>query len=111
MFPKIFSVIVLYSCFVKSFVPYLLNNGDIGWCNDGDIRGFANKVSNSKPLSVGMKVKIKDSATKYCTGQTIPKHVKGKTYTVKKIGTAAYKDNVVLLKEIMSWVKRSDLEF
>lgn len=21
--------------------PYLLNNGDIGWCNDGDIRGYA----------------------------------------------------------------------
>jgi N-acetylmuramoyl-L-alanine amidase len=25
--------------------PYLLNNGAIGWCNDGDIRGIVNTVS------------------------------------------------------------------
>ena len=25
--------------------PYLLDNGRIGWCNDGDIRGFAEKTS------------------------------------------------------------------
>lgn len=25
--------------------PYLLENGDIGWCNDGDIRGYADQNS------------------------------------------------------------------
>ena len=88
--------------------PYLLNDGDIGWCNDGDIRGYANK--NTKTLSVGSKVKIKSSAKKYCTGQTIPKAVKGKTYTVAQISNKKYK-NGILLKEILSWVNRSDLEY
>lgn len=89
--------------------PYLLNNGNIGWCNDGDIRGKVETVS-SKVLTVGSKVKIKTTANKYCSGQTIPKSVKGKSYTVKQIGTAAYKDGV-LLTEILSWVKRSDLDY
>ena len=89
--------------------PYLLNEGDLGWCNDGDIRGLADKVSNTKPLSVGSKVKIKSSAKKYCTGQTISQSVKNKTYTVAQIGTKKYNYGI-LLKEIMSWVNRSDLE-
>jgi N-acetylmuramoyl-L-alanine amidase CwlA len=63
-----------------------------------------------KNLSVGTKVRIKSSATKYCTGQTIPGSVKKKTYTVKQIGTSRYPSGV-LLKEIASWVNRSDLEF
>lgn len=75
-------------------------------------------VSNNQPvskpvnknLSVGSKVKIKSSASKYSTGQTIPNSVKNRTYTVKQIGTNRY-PNGVLLKEIMSWVNRSDLEF
>lgn len=92
--------------------PYLLENGNIGWCNDGDIRGYAT-TSNTpakKNLYVGSKVKIKNSATKYCTGQTIPNSVKRKTYTVKQIGTNRYPSGI-LLKEIASWVNRSDLEF
>lgn len=63
-----------------------------------------------KTLSVGSKVKIKPSASKYCTGQNIPGSVKGKTYTVQQIGTKKY-PNGVLLKEIMSWVNKSDLEY
>ena len=92
--------------------PYLLNNGDIGWCNDGDIR----EVITDKPtpsnssLAVGKKVKIKQSAKTYCTGQGIPKSMKGRYYTVQQIGTQRYPSGV-LLKEIMSWVNRSDLEF
>lgn len=89
--------------------PYLLNNGDLGWCNDGDIRGLADKAVNNKPLVVGSKVKVKSSASKYCTGQTIPKTVKGKIYTVAQISSKKYK-NGILLKEILSWVNRSDLE-
>lgn len=88
--------------------PYLLNEGDIGWCNDGDIRGLAN--NNTKPLSVGSKVKIKSSAKRYCTGQSIPSSVKGKLYTIAQIGNKKYK-NGILLKEILSWVNRSDLEY
>ena len=70
----------------------------------------AAQTQTSKVLFVGMKVKIKSSAKKYCTGQTIPDKVKNKYYTVKQIGTPLYKDGV-LLKEIFSWVRRSDIEF
>lgn len=63
-----------------------------------------------KTLDVGSKVKVKDSASKYCTGQKIPGSVKGKTYTVQQIGTKKY-PNGVLLKEIISWVNKSDLEY
>lgn len=63
-----------------------------------------------KTLAVGSKVKVKDSASKYCTGQKIPGSVKGKTYTVQQIGTKKY-PNGVLLKEIISWVNKSDLEY
>ena len=27
--------------------PYLLENGNIGWCNDGDIRGYATKTTST----------------------------------------------------------------
>ncbi len=65
------------------------------------------KPTNKLP-SVGGKVKIKSTAKKYCTGQEIPKSVKGKTYTVKQIGTKKY-PNGLLLKEIVSWVNVSDV--
>ena len=68
------------------------------------------KPQTAKVLFVGMKVKIKSSAKTYCTGQTIPDKLKNKFYTVKQIGTPAHKDGV-LLKEIFSWVRRSDIEF
>lgn len=76
--------------------------------------GSAPAVSNPKPaaktLSVGSKVKIKSNASRYCTGQNIPGSIKGKSYTVQQIGTTKY-PNGVLLKEIVSWVNKSDLEF
>lgn len=62
----------------------------------------------SKLPSVGGKVKLKTTAKKYCTGQEIPKSVKGKTYTVKQIGTSLYPKGI-LLKEIVSWVNISDV--
>ena len=64
----------------------------------------------TKTLKAGTKVKIKSSATKYCSGQKIPNSVKKKTYTVMQVGTNKY-PNGVLLKEIMSWVNKSDLEY
>lgn len=67
----------------------------------------ANKPAAKLP-SVGCKVKIKSTAKKYCTGQEIPKSVKGKPYTVKQIGTSRYPKGL-LLKEIVSWVNVSDV--
>lgn len=66
--------------------------------------------STNKELSVGNKVKIKSSASKYCTGENIPGSIKGKTYTVQQIGTSKY-PNGILLKEIISWVDKNDLEY
>lgn len=63
-------------------------------------------TTTSTTIKVGDKVKVKSTATKYATGQTIPSWVKGKTYTVSKIDT---KNKRYLLKEITSWVKTSDV--
>src|SRR5690625_1380473 len=64
------------------------------------------KASSQAPkLSVGDKVKIKSSAKTYATGQTIPAWVKGQTHTIQQV-----KSDRVLLKEIVSWVKKSDVE-
>ena len=102
-------------------------NGDVKW---GKLKSGAGWISlnskyvstnlsastNTKPkpvqkkLVVGSKVKIKNAATKYCTGQSIPNSVKNKTYTVKQIGTKKY-PNGVLISEIMSWVNKSDLQY
>lgn len=56
-------------------------------------------------LKVGTKVKIKSTAKTYATGQTIPNWVKGKTYTVGQINS-----DRVLLSEIVSWVRKIDIE-
>lgn len=58
----------------------------------------------SVSVKVGDKVVIKNSASRYVTGQSIPASVKGKTYTVMQTRTGE-----VLLKEIMSWVKTTDI--
>lgn len=63
------------------------------------------KPGISKSIKIGDRVKIKPSANKYATGQTIPSWVKNKTYTIKQI-----KSDRVLLKEIVSWVFIRDLE-
>lgn len=78
--------------------------------NSGSAPTAQPKPQPAKTLSVGSKVKIKSSAAKYCTGQNIPKSVKCKPYTVQQIGHKKY-PNGVLLKEIVSWVNKSDLEY
>jgi len=60
--------------------------------------------NESPKLTVGDKVKVKSNASKYATGETIPTWVKGKTYTIQQI-----KSDKVLLKEIYSWVRKSDV--
>ena len=81
--------------------PYLLDNGDIGWVNDSCIV----TQSQGSTLKVGAKVKIKSSAIKYATGEKIPSWVKKKTHTIQKIS-----GEKVLLKEIVSWVYKKDVE-
>lgn len=51
--------------------PYLLNNGNLGWCNDGDIRGRGSIAGGSAPQSVTYTVQSGDTlsgiAAKYGT--------------------------------------------
>ena len=75
-----------------------------GWVNASDIAG-ASTAAASGSIEEGKTVKVKTSATKYATGQTIPSWVKSRKYTVQKID-----GDRALLKEITSWVKVSDLE-
>lgn len=72
--------------------------------------GQSTPAPAAKKLNVGSKVTIKSSAKKYCTGQTIPNWVKQKNHTVQQIGSSRY-PNGVLLKEIVSWVNKSDLNY
>lgn len=85
-----------------------------GWiCLD-----YTNKVSSgnvptqaqAKTFSKGQRVTLKTSANNYCTGQKIPSYIKGKTYTIMQVGSGNTHPNGVLLKEIMSWVYKSDVQ-
>lgn len=85
-----------------------------GWiCLD-----YTTKVSNGNVTTtntnttykVGQKVTLKTSASKYCTGQTIPNSIKGKTYTIMQVGSGNTHPNGVLLKEIYSWVYKTDIQ-
>lgn len=63
-----------------------------------------------KTFSKGQRVTLKTSANKYCTGQTIPNSIKGKTYTIMQVGSGNTHPDGVLLKEIYSWVYKSDIQ-
>lgn len=85
-----------------------------GWiCLD-----YTNKVSSGnistppqpKTFSKGQRVTLKTSANKYCTGQTIPNSIKGKIYTIMQVGSGNTHPDGVLLKEIYSWVYKSDVQ-
>lgn len=73
-------------------------------------------VKNSAPaaqvtsFSKGQRVTLKTSASKYCTGQTIPNSIKGKTYTIMQVGSGNTHPDGVLLKEIYSWVYKADIQ-
>src|SRR5690625_52332 len=59
-----------------------------------------------KEFKAGQKVKIKQSAKKYSRANvTIPARVKSKRYTIQQVAK-----NDVLLKEIVSWVNKVDVE-
>lgn len=89
---------------------------DAGWIQRrvDDIILGTNKASTKKvpvssgTISVGSKVLLKTSASRYATGEPIPAGVKGKTYTVQERSTRSGKRQV-LLQEIVSWVWESDV--
>lgn len=58
-----------------------------------------------KDISTGYTVKVNYGARRWASGQTIPSWVKGRMYPV--VQTSGDK---VLLGDIMSWIKRSDVE-
>src|SRR5690625_5252077 len=63
------------------------------------------KKSAPRTFKVGQKVRIKSSAKKYSRANvTIPSKYKNKSYTIQQVG----KDDV-LIKELYSWVRKSDL--
>lgn len=62
------------------------------------------KKKVSKKIKKGATVTLKKSASNYTTGQSIPASVKDKKYTVQQV-----KGNKVLLKQIYSWVEKSDV--
>lgn len=67
-------------------------------------------TTNNNNFVKGQKVTLKTSANKYCTGQTIPNWVKGKSYTIMQIGSGNTHPDGVLLQEIMSWVYKKDIQ-
>ena len=76
------------------------------------LKGFTERLNQKakvttvkKTIKVGSKVRIKGTASRYYTGETIPSRFKGKTYTVLQVGSGRS-----LIKELYSWVKNSDLE-
>jgi len=73
------------------------------WVRKTDISPV--QISTPKAdFKVGNKATIKDSAERYSTGENIPSRFKGQTYTIQQV-----ESNKVLLKELYSWVRKSDL--
>ena len=82
--------------------PYVIRIGQVLKVPFGTVAPTA-PVPVVNPLKVGAKVKI--TGAKYATGQNIPLWVKLKTHTVQQIS-----GDRVLLKEIVSWVYKSDVK-
>jgi N-acetylmuramoyl-L-alanine amidase/Ni/Co efflux regulator RcnB len=76
------------------------------WVRKSDLVGGGSSggSSSSSSYSVGDTVKIKSSARTYATGETIPSRYKNKSYTIQQV-----KSDRVLLKELYSWVRKSDV--
>lgn len=85
-----------------------------GWiCLDYTVKVNSSNTapkSNTTTFKKGQTVTLKTSAIKYCTGQTIPSSVKGKKYTIYQVGSGNTHPTGVLLKEIMSWVYKTDVQ-
>ena len=62
-------------------------------------------VTSSSGFKVGEKVRVKESATQYATGQALAWFVKGSIYEVTKVA-----GDRLLLSDIISWVWIDDVE-
>ena len=71
------------------------------------IRSYLNDVPtvSSQGFKVGEKVRVKESATQYATGQALAWFVKGSIYEVTKVA-----GDKLLLSDIISWVWIDDVE-
>lgn len=63
----------------------------------------------SAPIEKGDRVRLNNSARTYVTGQTIPARLRGQTFTVHQEPRTQGGQRQVLLTEIMSWVRESDV--
>ena len=62
-------------------------------------------VTSLSDFKVGEKVRVKESATQYATGQALAWFVKGSIYEVTKVA-----GDKLLLSDIISWVWIDDVE-
>ena len=71
------------------------------------IKSYLNDISvtSSSGFKVGEKVRVKESATQYATGQALAWFVKGSIYEVTKVA-----GDKLLLSDIISWVWIDDVE-
>ena len=71
------------------------------------IKSYLNDIpeTSSSGFKVGEKVRVKESATQYATGQALAWFVKGSIYEVTKVA-----GDQLLLSDIISWVWIDDVE-
>lgn len=67
--------------------------------------GIVADNTSKSDIKAGYTVKVNFSAKNYATGQAIPSFVKGQPHEVLQVS-----GDRVLLADIMSWVKKSDIE-
>lgn len=78
---------------------------DVSGYSSSSSKGTSSNKQTPKSFKIGSKVRIKSSAKKYSRSNTnIPSKYKGKSYTIQQVG-----NNDVLLKELYSWVRKSNL--
>lgn len=88
----------------KGDLYYITARKDLVKVVDNKTKSSRKSTNSGKSFKTGDKVKIRSSATKYATGERIPNWVKGKSYTIHQV-----KSDRVLLREIYSWVRKSDI--
>jgi len=81
-----------------------------GWCRESELTAVGSAPTPPAPSTpdfvVGGRVKIKQSAQMYSRSTVaIPGRYKGIAYTIQQAG-----GDDVLIKELYSWVKKSDVE-
>jgi len=112
-YPSIKRVVQHHHWSKKNCPRILRSNTEMSWQNFLTLTTSSDTSTSTlkKPYKTtnhsfkkGSKVRLKSSATHYATGERIPKRYKNKTYTIQQKGS-----NRMLLKELYSWVKTSDL--